>query len=238
MLHATLVAEREIPGAVGGASLNIASVSDQYFLGDDWVLDGSNKVQTWNNRGGLGSVNATEATNRPAGNTATLNGHHGATGNGTNTRLIFGSGIAMGANHTFAMIASKGSGLSCLLGFANSLGLLSTGTGGESFQWFADGNRTLSAGATGGHLVTITHADGGQTVGYFDGTQVFSVASSTTFAGKFIGTLLCRCSTDPVTGNDLFTTGTIFAYVHCPSVLGASDLSSLNNQLKAWGGIP
>jgi hypothetical protein len=220
------------------SALDIASFSDIWLRGGDWTLDGSNKVQQWFNRGTLGAhPDATEATNRPSGNVATLNGHPGARGNGSNTRLVFGaSGLTLGTSQTLTLVCTKPSGLMCIVGLDNQSGVIANFSG-NALVWFADGNHAWTATASGAHILTVTHTDAGTTTLYYDGVQVYSGAASTNYNTKILGTLLCRCSGTPTASNDLFSDGDIFEVIHAPSILAAGTLSSLHTTLKTYYGL-
>ncbi len=192
--------------------INIASFADIWLRGGDasstyMTLDGSNNATQWTDLSGHGN-HATIASGGPNANVAAVrNGHRGLRGNGSSARLNF-AGFVMGATNTFAIVTSRASGLMCSLSWTTQSEFICQ-FGGNSFSWINGANiQTLAASASGVHLLTVEQIDGTSLIGWFDGTQVFSVTPTVALSGKTIKTLFCRES------GDLFSDCDTFDVVH------------------------
>lgn len=218
-------------GSVAPAALDINGTAAVRLVGDTWTLDGSNKVVSWTDVTGHGN-SPTPATTGPVGNVATQNGHHMARGDATAaSRMNFpNTGVAFGASNTIWCVSTVGAALGCLVGWTGSLGLLTNHT--FKWEWFNNPNvQSFDNSASGVHLMTAVQVDATSLVGYFDGTQVFSVTPTVALSGKSLLTLFSR------SGNDLFSGADIGEVGLITSALGASDLASLNSQVKTFWGL-
>lgn len=218
-------------------SFDTASFADLWLRGGTWSLDGSNNVQTWTNMGTAGTPysNAAQATagNRPA-STATQNGHPGAQGDGVSKNMDL-TGPNMGAANTVVVVAGIAIGAQggLLLSYTGSSGIASKFTfvdSGASFTW-TSGPVTISAAATGVHMVSLTQTDGGNISVYLDGTLVTTTAAPSALATKTFLKLFER------SGGDFPVNAPIYEVIHCPSVLSAPNLATLHAQTKAFWGL-
>lgn len=226
-------------GAAPAASLDTASFADLWLRGGTWSLDGSNNVQTWTNMGTAGTPysNAAQATagSRPA-STATQNGHPGAQGDGVAKNMDL-TGPNMGVANTIVVVAGvvtqhAGQG-GLILSYTGSSGIASKFTfvdGGASFTW-TSGPVTISAAATGVHMVSMTQTDGGNISVYLDGTLVTTTAAPSALATKTFLKLFER------SGGDFPCDCPLFEVIHCPSVLSAPNLAALHAQTKTFWGL-
>lgn len=209
--------------------VDIFNLSDIWLQGDTRVIDGSNNITQWTDTSHVGTNHATAAVGGPNGTTALLNGHLGATGNGSSSRLNF-AGLTMGTNNTMAMVGTVGSALSCAVGWTGSLGILWRHTFNQ--EWFNNPDvQQYSAGTAGTGILVMTQVDGVSLVGYFNGVQAFSVVPGVVLAAKQILTLFCR------SGGDLFSDGKLYEYIHMPSALNGPNAVTLSNQLKTKYGL-
>ena len=106
-----------------------------------------------------------------------VNGHSVMRGTGTGTHMTFAGGVPIGASATIAVVASPLTGNGYLFSDGASSTAILGGFFSHVFSWFNNTDRgTFTDAATGFHTMIITQAAGGNFIGYYDGTQVFSTA--------------------------------------------------------------
>lgn len=211
---------------------DIGSVADLWLRGGDWVLDGSNNVLSWTDKSGHGNNAAQNAPGGPNGTLALRNGHPGARGNAVAANRLNLPGPVMTSTNTFAIVASRASGLMAALSWIPQSEIIHNYTGGWTWVNSADSYNFIAATSGAGvHLATVTQVDGVSLVGYFDGVQVFSVVPTVALAGRTIKTLFVRDSLD------LASDGDIFEVVHIPAV-STSITTNLHAALIPYYAIP
>lgn len=217
--------------------VDVAALGALWLRGGDWSLDGSNNVQTWNNRG-TATVSypaATQATpaNRPPPS-ALQSGRPGIKGDGASKWMTL-AGPTAGPNNTIIFVATRASASQAIAGFGNTnLSLLSRFIGYDfSFHTYTGwGPVTMPAGA---HILTLAQTDGSKLTLYADGVASYSGAPFTPVGGSpGVDSLLRR--------DDGFgpTDGAIFEVIHIPSNLTTSApnfLAAVHAQLKSYYGL-
>ena len=148
---------------------------------------------------------------------------NGRTLSTANTMVLVGTPTTTSSSYIFAGDQSQG------------IPAFISGFSSKSFEYFNPGSEraTFAASTSGFHILTVTRTDDtGNAVGYLDGTQVFSIAVSTS-SDWAIATIVQIGSF----GGINFYSGDIAEILHWPSVLSGADLTSLHSYLKTKYGI-
>lgn len=188
-------------------------------------------VSAWADQSSAGN-NATQATAgfQPLFVASGQGGVPTVSGQGTDDRMEL-AGPTLSATTTMLCVGSNSSSANgYLTSSTGNFGAFITNFGGVSFEWFNNTDRqTLSAGATGTHILSITQTDGANLSGYLDGnpTAVFSVVPGVVLAAKVILRVFCAAS------DASFATASISEFIVYKGVLSTPELGRLHNYAKA-----
>ncbi len=173
-----------------------------------------NTVATGLSDGGDKSGNSRDATQATAGyqpSIGTLNSREIWTGDGTDDFL--NCSVPLPAEGTLFVVTDPTAGAPSYIltgsdadAWPSLISGFDPGGGAVSFEWFdTNGLRTtLSASATGFHIIAITHDDAAtpNTIGYFDGSQVFTGNSTSNWNGRSLVAILAHsAAVAPHTGS-------------------------------------
>lgn len=181
--------------------------------------------------------NFTESTNKPVATAGVQNGRTvlRATAGSSHKLTCAGSGIPYGASWTLCFVGTASSVASSYMigGSSNSFSIISR-FNGTSIEWYENGatnGYVLSTNPGAGfHVYTVTHAAGGNNVGYIDGVQAFSAAIRADMSAQFITKLFCTSSDSAFSSCD-FGEGVLVG-----RVVNTTDRLLLEYYLKKkWG---
>jgi hypothetical protein len=214
-------------GAFGPMDVALAKL---WLRADLGVTLNSGNVATWADQSGNAN-DATESTNRPLWVATAQNGQPCVRATSASSHKLILPGPGFGTTMTMFVVASKSStGSGYITSNDQSFGAFISNFSGVSFEWFNNGDRaTLSAGATGPHILTVSQKDGTNVSGWFDGgdSTIFSGAPATALSGRTFTRLFCSGS------NGSFASCDIYEVLFYNQVLAQSDRAKVHAYLKA-----
>ncbi len=209
--------------ALGAGSLKI------WLRGDSVVLNAADVSQLTDKSGNGNHFVQATGSKQPLWAANAQAGQPGVTATAANDDKLSHAGVALGSSNTIILVVAKSSVASSYLcsGNSDSASFVSA-FAGVSFQWINGADvQTLSAGATGVHILTVKQIDGASLIGYLDGVQIFSVVPATALSGRSMTTVCGKESA----ANGL--TGNWCEFAVWTSALSATALASAHSYMKA-----
>jgi hypothetical protein len=232
--------------AGGGGSLDPGS----YLAGLDWDLDadtisgndGDAVVDWFDSSGAAKHYGQDTGASQPTLKKTLYNGHS-AVRFATNDKLVADPNPAgFGSASTLIIVCTPSSTTnSYILGGSGSEGIpaIISGFASKAFEYYntAGERQTFAASASGLHVLTLTRTDdSGNVIGYYDGTQVFSVAVNGSL--DWTGLQITEIGNNGNAAGDNFYNGDVPRIIKFnQNHAGAAGLTNLHTAIKSFYGV-